>query len=795
MAGSTTFADQLGPTTDPNTSDPVTFVATGGDTTDFLVQPSGAISVTDGPLAAGPYTVSGTDEDSSLTDNGTWSYTLTVDPLEVAPSAGTATTATASAFTDQIEPTNNGGSAVTYVTSVTNTKLTVSSSGAVATASGPLAAGPYSVSGTDADTLGDTGTWSYTLTVSGLGITQAAPLTAVATVAASTLFSDQLEPTTNAGTAVTYVTTVTNPKLTVSPTGAVATVNGPLAAGPYTVSGTDSDTLGDSGTWGFMLTVGGNSITQTAPLTDVTTVTTSTLFSDQLEPTTNAGGAVTYVTTAPSASLSVSSSGVVTPVGAPLAAGPYTVSGTDSDTLGDTGTWSFTLTVSSSNSPPPPPVTLKQAAPTTGTTTTTASATFQDGPLTVSNGTGTITFVTTSTSPGVSVSAIGDLTTSGALTVGTYSVSGTDSDPANGSGTWTYTLTVVNPSYTVTFEANGGLGTMATESKNTATALSPNVYTWAKHAFTEWNTAADGSGTSYANGQTYGFAAPITLYAQWVVTTHPAIKHLVTFNANGGTGATPAQTNSVLATLNANGFTRTGYVFKGWNTAAAGSGTAYAGGAAYSFAKSITLYAQWRAKNFKVTFDANGGTGSMAPVAKRAPAHLPPNAFARTGYKFFKWSTSANGSGNSYANDALFAFNRSMTLYAQWTAKKVVVPPAVHTVVTLAPFTNKSALLSPALESQITALAALVKVDHDTKIALVGFSGDLTTANELNEEAWSASLKLAIDRAKAVESYLTQQLSALGLTGYVITTSGSTKAIVVSSASEPQNRKVVASLT
>lgn len=52
------------------------------------------------------------------------------------------------------------------------------------------------------------------------------------------------------------------------------------------------------------------------------------------------------------------------------------------------------------------------------------------------------------------------------------------------------------------------------------------------------------------------------------------------------------------ASLNANGFTRNGYAFTGWNTAADGSGTSYADGADYTVTPatgdiSVTLYAQW----------------------------------------------------------------------------------------------------------------------------------------------------------------------------------------------------------
>jgi outer membrane protein OmpA-like peptidoglycan-associated protein len=128
-----------------------------------------------------------------------------------------------------------------------------------------------------------------------------------------------------------------------------------------------------------------------------------------------------------------------------------------------------------------------------------------------------------------------------------------------------------------------------------------------------------------------------------------------------------------------------------------------------------------------------------------------------------------------------------------------VIIPAVHGVVTLRPFVGNSATLSSTLEAQVTVLAAYVKANHDTNIALVGFSGTLTWANQSNEEAGATSLKLARERADAVKTLLEQQLATMGVTGYTITASGSTAALPVSSnataASQAQNRKVVATLT
>ena len=108
----------------------------------------------------------------------------------------------------------------------------------------------------------------------------------------------------------------------------------------------------------------------------------------------------------------------------------------------------------------------------------------------------------------------------------------------------------------------------------------------------------------------------------------------VTFNANGGTGSMAAETESAPTALTANAFTRAGFTFAGWNTAANGSGIAYANGATYPFTASATLYAQWSGATFTVTFNANGGTGSMAAQTQNVPVALTPNSFTRAGYTF-----------------------------------------------------------------------------------------------------------------------------------------------------------------
>ena len=70
---------------------------------------------------------------------------------------------------------------------------------------------------------------------------------------------------------------------------------------------------------------------------------------------------------------------------------------------------------------------------------------------------------------------------------------------------------------TITFDPNGGEGTMAPQGVliGEETALNTNTFTREDYSFNGWNTAADGSGTSYADGATVTLSANTTLYAQW----------------------------------------------------------------------------------------------------------------------------------------------------------------------------------------------------------------------------------------------------------------------------------------
>ena len=71
---------------------------------------------------------------------------------------------------------------------------------------------------------------------------------------------------------------------------------------------------------------------------------------------------------------------------------------------------------------------------------------------------------------------------------------------------------------TVTFDANGGTGFMSAQTfeGGVSQSLSTNVFTRDGFLFDGWNTAPDGSGTSYSDKQIISVTKELTLYAQWL---------------------------------------------------------------------------------------------------------------------------------------------------------------------------------------------------------------------------------------------------------------------------------------
>ena len=148
--------------------------------------------------------------------------------------------------------------------------------------------------------------------------------------------------------------------------------------------------------------------------------------------------------------------------------------------------------------------------------------------------------------------------------------------------------------HTVSFNANNGSGSMKSiKIINGKTArLKYNLFERPDYVFVGWNTKADGTGTSYTDGQNISLTEDITLYAQWVTGN----KYTVTFLANNGSDDSRTQEipESITMKLRKNIFTKIDCSFTGWNTKADGTGTSYTDEQNVSLTNDLTLYAQWK---------------------------------------------------------------------------------------------------------------------------------------------------------------------------------------------------------
>jgi hypothetical protein len=130
--------------------------------------------------------------------------------------------------------------------------------------------------------------------------------------------------------------------------------------------------------------------------------------------------------------------------------------------------------------------------------------------------------------------------------------------------------------------------------------------TEAGYTLTSWNTTANGSGVSYALGQSLLLTQPLTLYAQWSASALPIT---VSFVANGGSGSLSELSGAVGASVTlpgASSIVRPGFSLKSWNSAANGSGTSYSLGQSLTLTSTLTLYAQWRSVPTSTLFGAVG---------------------------------------------------------------------------------------------------------------------------------------------------------------------------------------------
>jgi uncharacterized repeat protein (TIGR02543 family) len=253
-----------------------------------------------------------------------------------------------------------------------------------------------------------------------------------------------------------------------------------------------------------------------------------------------------------------------------------------------------------------------------------------------------------------------------------------------GSGSVTFTAPAVAPSGGTAFVSptSGTAGSTtftASTSGWSGTAPITFAYSWQwMNSSFNWTPVA--SGTTFTptiaqNGSAIAWRVVVTATNSVGSATATAgftvnnPQYTVTYNANGGTVSPTSATVNAGSSVTLPSPSRSGFTFNGWYTSSSGGSFLGFGGTSYTPSSSITIFAQWTAIQYTVTWNANGGTVSPTSATVNAGSSVTAPTPTRSGFTFSTWRNPLSGgdpifvsAGGSYTPTA------SITFYAIWTA-------------------------------------------------------------------------------------------------------------------------------
>ena len=251
---------------------------------------------------------------------------------------------------------------------------------------------------------------------------------------------------------------------------------------------------------------------------------------------------------------------------------------------------------------------------------------------------------------------------------------------------------------TLTYDANGGSGAPGAQSwtynSSTSITLSSTIPTRNGYTFLGWSESASASSATWVEGASISstqWSTNTTIYAVWSANI---IK--ITFDPNGGSGGTTniwykygvstfysnsSCTTQITAITRP---TRTGYKFLNYH----GDGTCggsnneryvaydnkeFADDLATDIYKDATLYAEWEALTYTLSYNANSGTG--APAAQTwtyggTNITVSSTIPTRTGSTFEGWAESSSASSAAFQAGGSISSTKwaeNKTLYAVWS--------------------------------------------------------------------------------------------------------------------------------
>lgn len=217
--------------------------------------------------------------------------------------------------------------------------------------------------------------------------------------------------------------------------------------------------------------------------------------------------------------------------------------------------------------------------------------------------------------------------------------------------------------YTITYHANGGIGTMTATNAtyDTAFDLKACAFSRTGYRFVGWSTSPEGV-VVYTDKQqglknlTTVNEAEIKLYAVWL----PDVCEITLDNDGADVPGTDTfyqkyekgHYADMLCMIDITSITvptKNGYTFCGYYDAKNGGGAGHidASGkitaANTAFKQDRTIYAKWKANTYTIRYNGVNGTLADSPAMYDKSITLRPNVFTRRGYNFAGWARTDGG--------------------------------------------------------------------------------------------------------------------------------------------------------
>ena len=198
------------------------------------------------------------------------------------------------------------------------------------------------------------------------------------------------------------------------------------------------------------------------------------------------------------------------------------------------------------------------------------------------------------------------------------------------------------------------------------------------YTFTGWNTAKNGTGTTYTES-TKMPSSNTQLWSQWEVNSYT-----ITFAPNGGSVTPTSKTFTINDSISLPTPTRTGYTFSGWKVTEKADVSDWTLNDVYTGTSipagkygNVTLTAQWTVNTYTITYKYNNGAAdTTAKYTIEQSITLPSPT--KTGYTFAGWKVTTAG-GNWKTTDSVYKGTvaagkyGNVTLTAQWVANTYTI--------------------------------------------------------------------------------------------------------------------------